>query len=273
MVISAMVLSAALYQQKAAADCCDFNEFAKDPLFASMHPLKVLEGWEATKGKMTEFTTATGGKAKAFWVAPEGKDKPVVIMVHEWWGLNDNIKSTAEKLNTETGYGVLAIDMYKGQVASTPADARAYMGAVQEAHGVSVAAGAVKAVKQGELYKASSIGTVGYCFGGGWSHKTAIAGGKDVDACVIYYGIPDTSPAAMSKLKAPVLMIWPTKDGWVNKEVVDGFKAAMKKAGHSLKVEAYDADHAFANPSNARYNEKAASDAWNKTLAFYRANF
>jgi len=165
---------------------------------------------------------------------------------------------------------VLAIDMYKGRIATDAQKAGEYMGSVSETYGQSVVAGAVKALKDGSVYKASSIGTVGFCFGGGWSQRAAVAGGSDVDACVIYYGMPDISARALERLQAPVLMIWPTRDQWINKKVVDDFKAAMKKAGKPLRVESYDADHAFANPSNAGHNKKMADDAWAKTLAFYR---
>jgi carboxymethylenebutenolidase len=249
--------------------CC-FVEFAKDPEFLAMHPLKVLENWTPTKGKMIEFETTSGAKAKAFWAAPAKDSKSVVIMVHDFWGMTDNLKQTAEKLNEASGYGVLAVDMYKGQVAKDTTEARKHMQGVTRTYGESVVAGAVKALKTGPLFKADKIGTIGYCFGGGWSHTTAILGGQDVDACVIYYGQPDIKDESLTKLKAPVLMIWPTKDRWINKQMVDGFKAAMKKHKKSLQVEAYDADHAFANPTNARYNQKAGDDAWAKTLAFYK---
>lgn len=258
--------------QDPACPCCVFNEFSLDPAFNSMHPLKAPTGWVPVDGKMTTFKDADGRLTKAFWVAPSGDTTACIVMVHEYWGLNEHIKETAEKMHNETGYGVLAIDMYKGKVASTGQEAGALMRAVDESYGKSVVAGAVKSLKDGSVYKASSIGTVGYCFGGGWSHRTAIAGGKDVDACVIYYGAPEISQSELKKLNAPVLMMWPTQDQWINKELVDGFKAAMKTAGKSLRVEAYDANHAFANPSNARHSKEASADAWAKMIAFYKKN-
>lgn len=263
----------ALVQVQDPAMCpCAFNEFAKDSAFAPMHPLKDPTGWVETSGEMTTFKDTEGRSTKAFWVAPKGEGNPCIVMVHEWWGLNEHIKETAEKLNSETGYGVLAIDMYKGKLATTGEKAGEYMGQVTEDYGNSVVGGAVKSLKDGSVYKASSIGTIGYCFGGGWSHRTAIAGGKDVDACVIYYGMPDSSTAALAKLDAPVLMVWPNKDRWINETVVSDFKTAMAKAGRSLQVEEYDADHAFANPSNARYNKVAGDDAWAKSLDFFKKN-
>ncbi|MCH7904389.1 MAG: dienelactone hydrolase family protein [Armatimonadetes bacterium] len=264
------VLLLATLQNPPQAACCDFASFAKDPLFATMHPLKEPTGWQPTDGVMVSYSATDGSKASGFWVKPSGEDKACIIMVHEWWGLNDHIKETAEKLSAETGYGVLAIDLYRGKVATDGGEANQYMNGVKEDQAQAVVAGAVKAVKHGELYEASAVGTVGYCFGGGWSHKTAIAGGEDVDACVVYYGMPDTRASSLKRLQAPVLMIWPTKDAWINASVVASFKSAMKAAGKQLTVESYDADHAFANPSSARYNEEAASDAWRKTIAFYK---
>ncbi|MCH8979800.1 MAG: dienelactone hydrolase family protein [Armatimonadetes bacterium] len=268
--IATLALLSVLQPSQDPACPCAFNLFAADPAFATMHPLKAPTGWTPLLGEMISFKDDDGRATKAFWVKPGEEGKPCIVMVHEWWGLNDHIKETAEGLAEETGYGVLAIDMYKGRLATTAEKAGEYMGSVSESYGKSVVAGAVEALKDGSVYKASSIGTVGFCFGGGWSQKAAVAGGADVDACVIYYGAPDISDDALARLQAPVLMIWPTRDRWINKQLVDDFSAAMKKAGKSLRVEPYDADHAFANPSNARHNKKMADDAWAKTLAFYK---
>jgi carboxymethylenebutenolidase len=117
---------------------------------------------------------------------------------------------------------------------------------------------------------ADKIGSVGYCFGGGWSYQTAVQGGKDVQACVMFYGMPDTSPGAIGALKAPVLMIWAKQDQWINQQVVDGFKTAMDTAHKSLEVIPYDAGHGFANPSAPSYNETAAKDARVHELEFLK---
>ena len=114
------------------------------------------------------------------------------------------------------------------------------------------------------------VGSVGWCFGGGWSLRTGLLLGDDLDAAVIYYGRPVTDPAELAPLTAPVLGIFGELDGGIPVESVREFEAAMKKAGKAASIHIYpDADHAFANPSGTRYNEEAADDAWQKTLAFF----
>ncbi len=271
--VSSLALMLAMQSEGQMCPCCSFNEFAKEPEFMAMHPLKEPTGWTNALGEMTDYKTASGKETSGFWVPPTKGSTASIVMIHEFWGLNDHIKETAEWLNKETGYGVLAVDMYEGKVAKESAMARKYMSEVKQAHGDDVVAGAVQALRDGSLAKSKFIGTVGFCFGGGWSHRTAIAGGDDVDACAIYYGMPSMDQAELKAMTAPVLMVWPNKDQWINKSVVDNFKTAMSKAGRSLQVLEYDANHAFANPSNARYNKTAADDAWAKTIAFFKKNF
>jgi carboxymethylenebutenolidase len=168
---------------------------------------------------------------------------------------------------------VLAVDLYEGKIGKTAQEASTLMANVDKGRCTAIVAGAVADLKKGDLgLKFARIGTVGYCFGGGWSHETAIQGGKNVQACVMYYGMPDVAPTALAKLKAPVLMIHATQDQWINQKVVDGFQEAMDKAGKSLRVLHYDAAHAFANPSNPKYDKPAADAAYAEVLAFYKKN-
>ena len=102
---------------------------------------------------------------------------------------------------------------------------------------------------------------MGWCFGGGWSLCAALQLQARTKACVIYYGMPEQDVEKLKTLQSDVLFIHPDQDKWISKEVVSDFEANMKKAGKSTKVYHYDADHAFANPSSPRYNEKAAQEA------------
>jgi carboxymethylenebutenolidase len=114
------------------------------------------------------------------------------------------------------------------------------------------------------------VGTVGWCFGGGWSLNASIA--EPVDATVVYYGKVDKTAGQLAHLEGPVLGHFATRDQWINREMVDGFEKAMNAAGKPYTVYWYDADHAFANPSGGRYDAEDAKLAWERTLAFYRQN-
>ena len=167
-------------------------------------------------------------------------------MVHEWWGLNDYIKREAVRLHDRTGYGVLAVDLYGGRVAASPAEAGQLMGAVDPAKSTAIVTGAVQSLTGGVFgTRFNRLGTIGWCFGGGWSLQTAIAGGDQVKACVMYYGMPDDDQDHLAKLHAPVLLVEALQDKWISPEVVAKFKIAMHEAHHSLAVRPYEADHGF----------------------------
>jgi len=253
------------------SSCCDMAMFANDPAFISAHFAPLPVTFKLKEGSTVSFSDAHGKTASGFWVAPAPGAKAAVIMVHEFWGLNDYIRREAERLHDETGYAVLAVDLYEGKTSTNAQEAGKLMQGVDKVRAAAIVKGAVKSLKTGAFgFRAKKIGSVGYCFGGGWSEQTAIEGGKDVNASVMYYGMPDTSPEAMSKLKAPVLFIRATNDRWINAEVEAKFTAAMSAAHKPYGVLNYDADHAFANPSNPKYNEKAAKDAHEHELDFFK---
>lgn len=252
--------------------CSGMAVFASDPSFIAAHLAPAALNFRAKEGKMVAFKSADGRAGHGFFVPASKGNKDAILMFHEWWGLNDHIKQEAEKLHDELGAAVLAVDLYDGKMTSDPQEAGKLMGAMDQPRGKSLVDGALAAVQNGALDNAKSIGTIGWCFGGGWSHRAAIEGGKNVQACVIYYGMPSTDPADLAKLKAPVLMFWGTQDGFINAKVVSGFEAAMKKAGKSLKTHSFDAVHAFANPSNPKYDKAAAATSHAETLAFFRAH-
>ncbi len=246
-------------------------EFLSDPAFMAMHLTPLRINYQPKEGKNVSLPIAGGKPMTGFYVGPKEGAHSAIIMVHEFWGLNDHIKKTAEMLHDQTGYAVLALDMYDGQVASTREDAGKFMSAVKNDRGDAIVRAAVAGLKSGALgFRPQTIGTIGYCFGGGWSFKTAVQGGKNINACVMYYGMPDMAPTALAAVKAPVLFVHPTKDRWITAKVAQDFKVAMGKLKKSVEVLHYDADHAFANPSNPQYDAKNANDALAKTLAFYK---
>lgn len=246
--------------------------FLKDPAFVAAHLPPAPTRFREREGKMVTFKTAGGDAGHGFFVPAAKNNHVAILMFHEWWGLNDNIKQEAERLQSELGTAVLALDMYDGRSTVSPQEAGKLMGGMNQARGIALVNGGLAAVTDGDLFRAKSVGTIGWCFGGGWSHRAAIEGGKNVQACVIYYGMPSTDPGDLARQKAPVLMFWGTRDGFINAKVVSGFETAMKSAGRSLRTHSFDAVHAFANPSNPKFDKVAATTAHAEALAFFRAN-
>ncbi len=112
--------------------------------------------------------------------------------------------------------------------------------------------------------------TIGWCFGGGWSLQTALIGGKQVLGCVMFYGMPETDVNKLKTLNCDVIGFFAEKDGWITPKVVDTFKDNMKVAGKKVSTFEYDAEHAFANPSNPHYNKEATTDAYSKAIPFIK---
>ena len=226
-----------------------------------------------------EVTTATvtyatvGGKAvKGYLARPKNaaRTAPAIIVVHEWWGLNDNIKSIVERYAGE-GYTALGVDLYGAVTASPDSAMKMYQAAMKDvAAGEQNIAGAVRYLRaQG----ARSVGSVGYCFGGHWSLRTGLVGGSDVNAVVMYYGAPITEPAQLARLKAPVLGLFGDKDTGIPLDSVRAMERALKAAGKPVTIQVYaGANHAFANPTGQAYNKPVADDAWAKSLAFFKTH-
>ena len=189
---------------------------------------------------------------------------PGVILIHEWWGLNDNIKSMARGLASH-GYVVLSVDLYAGQVATTPDGARQLLLSFNQQTGISNIDSAVKFLKR---YKADKIATIGWCFGGSQSLNYALSGNK-LDATVIYYGQPVTDTTKLSVIKWPVLGFYGDKDQNFPEAMIKEFESALNSVGVKNEIHIYPGlGHAFANPSGATYAPKEARDAWDKTLSF-----
>lgn len=214
--------------------------------------------------EMTEIKTAAGSSVSAAVAMPTETPAASVILIHEWWGLNDQIKTMASELAAE-GYVAVAVDLYSGDVASDPDQARALMQAVNADQATDTLTSWINWTREHENSNAK-VATLGWCFGGGWSLNASLA--TEVDATVIYYGNVAKSKDDLASLNSPVLGHFASTDKFINKEMVDGFEQAMGDAGKPLETHWYDADHAFANPTTARYDEEDASLAWQRTLEF-----
>lgn len=220
------------------------------------------------KGAGTEitFTTPDGKEGKAFEIKAAKPTNKYLFVVHEWWGLNDNIKREAAEFGKELGVNVLALDLYDGVVATTPEQAGKTMQGNKPERSTAIIEGALAFVGP-----KAQIATLGWCFGGGWSMQTALLGGKQIDACVMYYGQPEKDVARIKTLNSDVLFVFAQKDNWINKPMLDQFEKDMKAAGKTVTVKSYDADHAFANPSNPKYMKETADAARAEVLKYLRA--
>jgi carboxymethylenebutenolidase len=209
------------------------------------------------------------GKDIVGYVAhPEGElSKAGLVVIHEWWGLNDNVKAMARRL-AGAGYLALAVDLYEGEVAEERTDASRLARASGE-RTEQILDNLGQAIEHLRSAGVERIGVIGWCFGGGWSLRTALAFPDQVDATVIYYGRLTTDQDELQSLSSPVLGIFGALDEGIPVASVREFQAALDALDKEAAIHIYEnADHAFANPSGTRYNETAAEDAWAKTLAF-----
>jgi len=195
---------------------------------------------------------------------------PAVVVIQEWWGLNDWVKDQARAL-AKDGYVALAVDLYRGKLTSNPDEAHQLMMGLPPDR-------AMRDLKAGFAYlqgradvKKDRIGAVGWCLGGRYTLALAVEEAS-LAAAVAYYGAPPTDEAAILKIHAPVLGNFGGDDKGPAPDQVKAFEAAMKKAGKSADIKIYEgAPHAFANVNNpwGGYRAAAARDAWQRTTVFF----
>lgn len=219
------------------------------------------------------YTTADGRTLTGYLASPSepGHPLPGVLVIHEWWGLNDNVRAMTRRLAAE-GYLALAVDLYGGEVAETPERARELVGSVDAERALQNLAGArahLSARLQATDDPGDRIGVIGWCFGGSWSLHAALAMPDDIDAAVVYYGGPVTDPEELAKLRAPLLGIFGAEDESIPLAAVEELRSTLEELGREVEIHVYDgAGHAFANPSGTRYHPEAAEAAWKETVEF-----
>jgi carboxymethylenebutenolidase len=277
LLLFALFACATLLQRAQAQSCCSkplttegMAAFIADADFVRAH----IEPQPYTHVSMAGGTTVTfatpdGKTASGYLLKTAKKSKKWLFVYQEWWGLNDYIKKQAETFFTDLGdVNVLAIDLYDGKVATTREDASKYMGESKTERTDAIIAGAVKYVG-----KKARIASVGWCFGGGQSLRSALIEGKRSVGCIMYYGMPVKEVEQLATLRCDVLGIFATREKWISAEVVKEFEANMKKAGKTLTVKNFDAEHAFANPSNPNFDKKASDEAYALSLDFLRKRY
>lgn len=243
----------------------DMRQFAMDPAFQALHPAPQPILVELI-GETVTFKADDGVNAQGYIIKAKKKSKKWLFVYQEWWGLNDHIKQEADKYykDMDGKVNVLAIDMYDGKNASIPAEAGKLMGGTKEPRLISI----VKAAYSHAGAKAK-VANVGWCFGGSWSLRSALIGGKNNVGSVIYYGMPVDDVEKLKTLNGDVLGLFATETR-ISKEVIEKFAANMKTAGKNLDYTIYDAVHGFSNPSNPKHDAKLAAEAYTKSITFIK---
>lgn len=232
--------------------------------------VEMLEGdqiYPITSQSANYFGNATGYFSKP---SQEGKF-PGIIMVHEFWGLNNHIKDTADQLAGQ-GYIVLAVDLYEGQITDNQSRARELVTIARgnqsrSTENMKAALAYLKSQKD-----VTKLASMGWCFGGGQALQLALSG-EELDATVIYYGTLVTNETQLSAISWPVLGVFGSEDTSIPVAQVKEFEAALSRLNIPNSINVYEGvGHAFANPSGMNYAPEETKDAWAKTLAFLAAN-
>jgi carboxymethylenebutenolidase len=224
----------------------------------------------AVTGQTIRYGEVGGVPVEGYLVRPKAARGrlPGLIVIHEWWGLNDNVRDEAARLAAE-GFVVLAVDLYAGKVATQPPDAMKLAQALTANPGPAEENLRAAYAWLDEVEKAPRIGTVGWCLGGRWSLRTALLLPDQVDATVIYYGTVKADEGELARLQMPILGLFASQDRVVPAATVTAFEATLKRLGKDVDIHMYEgAEHGFANPSGTAYEPGAAEDAWRLTTAF-----
>lgn len=254
---------------QAQQSCCSstvlFAELGSGDSFQSAHQLPAATTDAEISGEWITFPVKDGKDGRAFLAgsAPE-RSGLYLFLFHEWWGLNEHIQAEATAWSKRfPDVHVLAIDLYDGELATSREAASELMQNADEQRIRSIISGAANYAGDN-----AEIATMGWCFGGGWSMQAALMMGEKTLASVVYYGMPEQNAEKLKSLHAPVLGIFAEKDEWINREVVNKYEKAMDTAGKTYETHWFDAEHAFANPSNAIFDAEATEKAKEKVVAF-----
>lgn len=243
------------------------QEAVSEP-FGSMHPAPQKARNAERLGKSIRFRGSDGVEAGGYYIASKKPSKKWLIVIQEWWGLNDNIREEADRYYTDLGdMNVIAVDMYDGKVAETPDSAMKIMRGVDQRRLKAIIEGAI-----GHAGPDASIYSVGWCFGGMWSLQTAIIAGPRAKGTVMFYGRPETDAEKLKSIQCDVIGFFGNLDSSPSPAMVSAFEENMRSAGRNLVTHKYEAGHGFANPSNPKFNKEATADSYSKAIAFLKSH-
>ncbi|MFN6374015.1 MAG: dienelactone hydrolase family protein [Chitinophagia bacterium] len=264
----------AMIQKKEIISCMETETMeayfaeASQNAFGQMHLSPVKVDAADLMGKMIQFNTADGKQASGYYIAPKKKSKKWLIVIQEWWGLNENIKLEADKYFKDLGnFNVLAVDMYDGKVAATPDSAMKISRGADPVRMTTILQGAMQ-----HAGKDASIYSVGWCFGGMWSLQTAIIAGSQAKGTIMFYGRPETNLDKLKTIQCDILGFFGNLDRSPSPAMVSDFEKNMETAGKKLTTHKYEAGHGFANPSNPSFNKEATEDSYTKAIAFLKTH-
>lgn len=273
--IAVAVLAGCSLTEATSADEQELANMAKE--HANDSPVPSAMAWtepaQPVSGAAVAYTSVAGKNIEGWLARPEAAsgELPALIVIHEWWGLNDSIRRTGERLAGQ-GYLTLSVDLYNGTVADKPKEAMR-MSRELTANPTAGLANIEAAIAYLKSQGATKIGVIGWCMGGRWSLQTALNFPADIDASIIYYGSVTDNKDELAVLDMPVLGIFAGDDFIVPPKKAYSFAAAMAESKKDLEFYMYrDAAHAFSNPSGTEFNPEAAADAWQKTTAFLERN-
>jgi carboxymethylenebutenolidase len=213
-------------------------------------------------GTMIEFARPDGGKSKGY-LATAGQGRPGVVVIQEWWGLNDQICGVADRF-ARAGYNALAPDLYKGRLATEPDEANHLMTGLDFADATHQdLRGAARHLQA----QSGKVAVMGYCMGGALTIAAAVHV-PEFAAGVCFYGIPPKAFADAAKIRMPLQGHFANKDDWCTPAAVDDLERTLRAAGVTHEIYRYDAAHAFANERSAAYDVACANPAWERMAAF-----
>jgi carboxymethylenebutenolidase len=218
-------------------------------------------------GQMVEFRS-NGKTAQGYLATPATTPAPGVVVIQEWWGLNDNIKGIADRFAAE-GFVALAPDLYHGKLTSEPDEAGKLMMSMKMDEAAKDMSGAFDYLKAHDACT-GKVGSVGFCLGGGLSLYLATL--RPVDACVIYYGaLPGVQPD-LANIEGAVLGHYAENDGWASPEAARALEQQIREKGAQVEFHVYPGtEHGFFNDTRSEvHNADASRQSWDRTLAFYR---
>ena len=206
------------------------------------------------------------GATTAYVARPDNDPASCVVLIQEWWGINDHIRDIAGRYAKE-GYLCVAPDLFRGKLARNTEEASKLMQALAIEDGIETIREAIATAKQ--TYNAQKIGITGYCMGGTFALRAACQISELAAAAPFYGDIPEES--ILKQLKVPTLFIAGKRDAWINQEKVNALIEAARKYNLPVEAVTYDADHAFVNDTRPEvYDPEAAADAWKRVLDLFR---